>query len=388
MKRFQIMNSILMNTFRACFCAICIVTVTFMVGYWFYKFQIEDRDIGVVDYQSFEQAKEVDFPIPYLCFLDPFVKNKNDDIDTNINATTYIEYLKGEIFDISFQNISYPNVTLNLSNYFLSASQKSLNESEFKTSNLSFNHKEIFSGFFYNGYFSKCFSFENELKQNHHIHEIILRYNKTKLFDDLGASEESELDIYYGIYYPDQFLLQLGSPWKLSKSIYDLYLVLWIDEIELLKRRSSWKKQCTKTEKPFDELVLLKHVETVGCRPPYFDVPTSFPICNTQEKIKEGVYDFKDVRNRYYPTACTRISKLSFNPKPGIHSKDEDINYWDFRIVYPEEVRLITQSKEVDVHTLIGSIGGYIGLFLGNLVCYHKYDMPSSRIYTPRYYLS
>ena len=30
-------------------------------------------------------------------------------------------------------------------------------------------------------------------------------------------------------------------------------------------------------------------------------------------------------------------------------------------------VRIITQSKEVDIHSLIGNIGGYLGLFLGKL---------------------
>ena len=34
-------------------------------------------------------------------------------------------------------------------------------------------------------------------------------------------------------------------------------------------------------------------------------------------------------------------------------------------IGYPEQVKIITQSQAVDVHTIIGNIGGYIGLFLG-----------------------
>ena len=361
------MSSILMNTFRVCFCAICIVTVTFMVGYWFHKYQIEDRDIGVVDYKSFEEANEVEFPIPYICFADPFIKKKLTEIDPDINETTYIEYLKGERFDPSFQNVDYQNVTLNLNDYFLSAREKSLNESELKKSNLSFIHKEIFSGVFYYGVFAKCFSFENELKQNHHIQKISLRYNTTKLINDLGASEESELNLYYSIYYPDQFLLQLISPWQLSMGLDDYALTVWIDDLELLKRRSSWKKRCTRTEKPFDELVLSKHVETVGCKPPYINSQGTFPTCNSQEKIKEAIYEFKSIRNKYYPKACTRTSKIAFHQQGWKHSEDEEVDYWDLTIAYPEEVRLITQSKEVDVHTLIGNIGGYIGLFLGNL---------------------
>ena len=41
-----------------------------------------------------------------------------------------------------------------------------------------------------------------------------------------------------------------------------------------------------------------------------------------------------------------------------------------YAINYPEEIKIITQSKEVDGNSLIGNIGGYIGLFLGRHDCY------------------
>ena len=121
-------------------------------------------------------------------------------------------------------------------------------------------------------------------------------------------------------------------------------------------------------ENSFDELVLSKHVETVGCRAPYLGLHPTFPICNTQEKIIEGKYEYKDVRNKYYPKACVRTSKLGIHAKAMTHTKDGYVDHWNLMIIYPEEVRLITQSKEIDVHTLIGNIGAYIGLFLGNIL--------------------
>ena len=40
---------------------------------------------------------------------------------------------------------------------------------------------------------------------------------------------------------------------------------------------------------------------------------------------------------------------------------------FSFTIEYPEQVKVITQSQAVDGHSLVGNIGGYIGLFLGLL---------------------
>ena len=65
-----------------------------------------------------------------------------------------------------------------------------------------------------------------------------------------------------------------------------------------------------------------------------------------------------------YPKACQRISRIDIKQ----HSSGPFYLHGPklgFRVVYPDDVKIITQSKEVDVHSLIGNIGGYIGLFLG-----------------------
>ena len=66
--------------------------------------------------------------------------------------------------------------------------------------------------------------------------------------------------------------------------------------------------------------------------------------------------------------ACYRASEILTEIKPTLKStrdKNRRYPYWSLLIRYPEEVKIITQSKEVDVHSLIGNIGGYLGLFLG-----------------------
>ena len=44
-------------------------------------------------------------------------------------------------------------------------------------------------------------------------------------------------------------------------------------------------------------------------------------------------------------------------------------------VFFPLKGKTITQSQEVDVHTLIGNIGGYIGLFLGRLLFTDIFDL-------------
>ena len=62
--------------------------------------------------------------------------------------------------------------------------------------------------------------------------------------------------------------------------------------------------------------------------------------------------------------ACQRLSKIRTQVD---HLYTDYDTFWTITIEYPEEVKIITQTKDVDVHSLIGNIGGYLGLFLGKL---------------------
>ena len=40
-----------------------------MIGYWVYKFEIEDRDIGVVDFVPLDEGTDINLPFVTLCFF-------------------------------------------------------------------------------------------------------------------------------------------------------------------------------------------------------------------------------------------------------------------------------------------------------------------------------
>ena len=79
------------------------------------------------------------------------------------------------------------------------------------------------------------------------------------------------------------------------------------------------------------------------------------------EDIKKSKLDFYMLEKQYQIKPCLRISKHLDYYRIG----KVDQNWLTFGIEYPKEVKVISQSKEVDGHALIGNIGGYIGLFLG-----------------------
>ena len=64
-----------------------------MTGYWIWKFAIEDRDIGVVDYVPFRKEEGIELPSVTLCFQDPFLQNQIESIKPELNYSSYLQYL-------------------------------------------------------------------------------------------------------------------------------------------------------------------------------------------------------------------------------------------------------------------------------------------------------
>jgi hypothetical protein len=334
------------------------VGVAVMVGFWFYKYEVEDRDVGVVDYELLEKV-DVELPTFSLCFQKPVLMDALHGIDPEVNTTTYLKYLEGKVDGDQLKHIDYFDVTLDLNKYLVAAEIFLSNESNYRKQNITtIHHKTIFNGLYY-GTFTKCFAAEIKKKDlPSNILQIVYYYNQTQLLKDLRPGYKMKSNLHY----PGQFLLEFGNP----RTMYpptkdkDFYIQWFISGIEYLRRRNTRNKHCMTQWKTFDDMVWKKHIRRNECRAPYDRPYDSFKKCAKKEDIEKSIFNFQVVGSKYYPKACQRISKVVVDSYSGKPLRGNVL------VSYPTEVKIITQSKEIDGHSLIGNIGGYIGLFLGN----------------------
>ena len=158
----------------------CVKVVTFMIGYWWYKYEIEDRDIGVVDLVPNEELCTIIFPIASVCFNDLIITEKLMKIDPNFSVNSYLKYLQGIFYNQKYERIDYRGISLDLGNYFMYAQHLHRDQSSYQNSTAAVEHKEVFSGFYYKKNFLKCVSvgFENGIGRN--IKRIRFHYGKKK----------------------------------------------------------------------------------------------------------------------------------------------------------------------------------------------------------------
>ena len=76
------------------------------------------------------------------------------------------------------------------------------------------------------------------------------------------------------------------------------------------------------------------------------------------------LYEMEKLRRNYEQEPCTEMSSIVFKAET-LASENESLR---FIFKHPVKAKVIKQIKSVDLHALIGNIGGYIGLFLGTLV--------------------
>ena len=399
------MNVFNIHIIRGIFTVFCVVCVLCMVIFWVCKYRV-DRDIGVVDYVLLEEAWDTKFPAVSLCFHNPFADEKLLEFDPEATRSSYIEYLKGNGYNKKCHSIDYFNVTLSLGKYFLSSTVVLRNLTPLY--DVPFQHRESFNGFVL-GLFLKCFEITINITDYHDVLFIALAYDKKKLLLDFKTQSEYNLSII--MHHPVQFLLTSINDFDHFDMKTNMGIV--ISDLQLLKSRNSRNRRCTEydDEISFDDMIRKRQFLNIGCAAPYLKSNENYPPCNSTTAIKDAFYDYNVVGKKYYPKSCLRYSKIIYHQNEKIlieylvytkewananetvrekegmengmkHNDKEDlkmkqleegrrdekqtVQQWAFGIEYPQYVRIISQSKDVDIHALIGNIGGYVGLFLGN----------------------
>ena len=323
-----------------------------------------DRDILVVDLVSLEEAKDVQIPQLAICLIGPFVEKNRE----------YIRYLNGNGKMNLAEKNDYEKMTLNLNDYFLYAMEARKNDPDtYINSSLTIDHVNTFNGFNSRSWFMKCFSLVADLSNHRYIKKINLFYNKTKILQDWKGLWKKKGRFDVKLHDKGQFLIGDEPYFDPENTIgfgshrhSDQYIFV-ITELEVIQGRNSRHKKCSSDFSAYDKMMVQKHVFQKGCRAPYLLDDPDAPLCNSSKDIKDAKFSYEKTKAIDLVKPCNRITRVLIDP----HSKRLDPRHkikkhiWKIGVVFPDEVRIIVKSREVDIHTLIGNIGGYLGLLTG-----------------------
>ena len=349
-----------MYLLRHMFNVACFAIAFAMTLLWLYKYSL-DEDIVQLNFKPFD-FEEGEYPMLSFCLYDPFIDSKLKEYDETLTREKYLKILKGEIPFDGENTINFDDVSIDLRDFCQVGIVKFRNGSE-----IAIEQPESLQGFlqvthsgFYAGGFIKCLGFKSNFTN---IRSISLVFNSSMYPN--GIRPSSKVSTYVALHLPNKLSLtgnsmKISWPKRNEKKRY--FMSFDLQQLDILKRRNKRYNPCT-DDQNFDQIILDEHLENVGCKASYHRTNKSLKVCDSEERMKKAQFDF--YLNEKPKKACTSASTLSFTyDECDVH--DSNISdLFSVALFYPSEYKEIIMKKEIDLHTLIGNAGAYIGLFLG-----------------------
>ena len=270
-------------------------------------------------------------------------------------------------------NVTFQNVAIHLKNYVDSFEIEDLNNEKLEKWEDSNNQTAAFP--FYKSYQdpkTMCFSWNTNNHTLSYVKLFLLKETVAKI-----SSQDHEYYFYFFLSNNHQLIrnmlyLHKEDLWFLPNKSLN-HVRIDVTGVSMLRLRHDAKTPCDQLLKN-DDVAWMQHVaQEVGCVPIYWtflggDLPI-VPTCNSTEQYhnlqnyfartkRNKVYEVFD---RYTPP-CTRMRILTSIKFLDYYEKDKfkiDIRY------LTREFEEIQNVRDIDVESLIGNIGGYIGMILG-----------------------
>ena len=350
---------------------ICVIA-TICLGAYVIRQYVMDEDLTEVSFKKFHEDKDSIYPEISICLTDAYLGDQLKEIGEEINGKTYKKFLNGELWDDRMAQIDYDNVTLDIRDYILETcirqKFKGGHCEPFEAKTTTFVHQ-----------IRKCFTIHNPEKKS--ILYVEAKLNATIFPSSIRPTGHA-------------FVLRFPFPHQLFRSATSTFLN-WPDRTNssksflmdfrirnthvLRRRQNKPSKPCLDWNN-YDELVFEEMLEEVGCRPMYWNKPTSHPTCKEKEKMKMFVDKFYE---RYFPIdtnhrdipPCLEVQyiKMSYKDLPpntldtrNNTSGGSQGNWFKIRLWYRSPTFMeIKQVKAYCFESVVGNGGGYVGLFLG-----------------------
>ena len=373
------------------FKVLCFIATVSIIIYWIIRF-LKNEDISSIQIKSIDEEIEDFTQLEItLCLANPFYEHILQKVNQGMSKNGYLRYLRGAEKDAAiYSELEFDNVTISVPDQLESVHVhwRLVNDQEVSICDDLYacpyaTFQESIHGFLRRGTFVKCSKIDLNEKYAKEVDKITLRF-KSSVTNYINEYE----DIYIYFNYPNQQLLSRQGELIFHDLIKAIeYPILTITSVEIFKRRNKWSMPCLSSRTRYDEYILDQHINKVGCRAPYQQTSNkNTSICATPKKMERSIFQWP-ISESKYGTPCQSISTMDYKmrhlPK---NSDKENSSYVDkealmFTISFPDKIKFITQSQKINSESLIGYIGGYVGLFLGRYIYFVEIKFNSNQQY-------
>ena len=363
------------NAIQYTFKVLCLIAALILVGMWMQRYLL-DADISVIETKGYFDTKDDKLPVMTFCFDEGFDEEHFNIFGSNISNSRYKDYLLGDYFDDDVSKVNYTLVSTNISKFILSYEIRLRNGSSIFGQDYPYNDWiRLLPSHSWDswGQFVKCFGLEI-------VHKDVM-FTRLYLTRDIfpGTIRPQSGGFAVLSHFANQTLASFHTvirQWTKRDNISNYWMAFALKGMTaIVNRYKPHQDNCVENWKEYDYVMMRKHLKKAGCKTPFQLTKDTWPICKNKSKMKEAVYSFSQEADSLRP--CREIDSLdielgqseadTFNMERYLKFPREYWNNWfglTIRILN-NRFKLIVQKKEVDFQTLVGYVGGYIGIFIG-----------------------
>ena len=135
--------------------------------------------------------------------------------------------------------------------------------------------------------------------------------------------------------------------------------------MEVLHGRNKHKANCEEDWKNHDQHVMEEIMSKTGCRPPHWK-SEKYPLCRSQADMKKVLPPLTKHGYLNFTPPCRSITNFPYS----FQEIDEDENrvpeHFGISITSADTTfKNVEQIREYSFQSLVGNVGGYLGLILG-----------------------
>ena len=358
----------------------CILTTIALVIWCCYEFN-KNEDVCEVLFKTFHEDRDSIYPEITFGVQNRFNETALKAYNESFNEHNYINFLQGGAqWNEKMLDINFTEVSMNLKDYKIETC-----------------------------YFATAVSYRDGICNNGSImikrldsfQWVMFTLHLPLNIPMISATIKLKSSIFYGGIRPatDKFLVTFGYPHQIYRSMPSAFFTwplrnnastkhykmkFFLKSLEVLRRRQKMEKQCFDMQN-YDREIVQAIQENFGCTPIWWLSNRSEPMCKTRESFQKISAESTDqiyrlTKDKKYLDPCLDIQKIQVDyveediPSVGGASDDDDEGWFILEFfILTNKFKEIKQVRKYSVQSLVGNLGGYIGLCLG----YALMNLPS-----------
>ena len=350
----------------------CILTTLALIIWCCYEFN-KNEDVCEVLFKTFHEDQDSIYPEITFGVINRFNETALNAHNASFNAHNYRNFLQGgDQWDEKMVEIDFKEVSMKLKDYEI--------ETCLIADAVSYRD-------------GICNNDSITIRRLNTLEWALFTLHLPSNMPMFSATIKLKNSIFYGGIRPatDKFLVTFGYPHQIYRSMPSAFFTwplrnnastkhykmkFFLKSLEVLRRRQKMGKQCYDKQN-YDREIVQTIQADVGCTPIWWLSNRSEPMCRTRESFQKINAESTDqiyrlTKDKKYLDPCLDIQKIQIDyveeniPSVGGTSDDDDEGWFILEFfVLTNKFKEIKQVRKYSVQSLVGNLGGYIGLCLG-----------------------